>query len=202
VTAGAILVLDIGKTFAKLSLWGPDGTLRAQASRPNPKRTSGRGYASLDASGIAAWLGESIATLPDPADIAAIVPVGHGAAACLVDADGLALEPMDYEAEPPPAVMAAYRGMRDPFALTGSPALPLGLNLGAQLHWLQTIAPDVFARSRILPWPQYWAWLLSSVAASEVSSLGCHSDLWLPREGRPSPLAVERGWAERFAPLR
>ena len=57
-------------------------------------------------------------------------------------------------------------------------------------------------RGRIVTWPQYWSWLLSGVAATEVTSLGCHTDLWLPREGRPSPLAEAQGWADRLAPLR
>jgi sugar (pentulose or hexulose) kinase len=57
------------------------------------------------------------------------------------------------------------------------------------------------ARSTLVPWAQYWAWFLSGVAVSEVTSLGCHSDLWAPAEGRFSPLAERRGWASRFAPV-
>jgi sugar (pentulose or hexulose) kinase len=92
--------------------------------------------------------------------------------------------------------------MRNAFALTGSPRLPAGLNLGCQLLWLQTLAPDKFARGTIVTWPQFWAWRLSGVAATEVTALGCHTDLWVPSEGKPSPMAVMAGWAERFAPLR
>jgi sugar (pentulose or hexulose) kinase len=119
-----------------------------------------------------------------------------------LDDTGRCLAPLDYEAEPPAEIAAAYRALRDPFDLTGSPALPCGLNLGLQLFWLERLMPQAMRRGRILLWPQYWAWLLSDVAASEPTSLGCHSDLWLPRQGRPSPLAVSRGWAERLAPLR
>jgi sugar (pentulose or hexulose) kinase len=36
---------------------------------------------------------------------------------------------------------------------------------------------------------------------SEVTSLGCHSDIWNPGEGHFSPMARRRGWAERFAPV-
>jgi len=54
----------------------------------------------------------------------------------------------------------------------------------------------------LLPYAQYWSWWLSGVAASEVSSLGCHTHLWHPCEGRPSALARRRGWAERLAPMR
>jgi len=59
-----------------------------------------------------------------------------------------------------------------------------------------------FHSGAILPWAQYWSWLLSGVAASEVTSLGCHTDLWRPFERRPSDLAIKRGWADRLAPVR
>jgi sugar (pentulose or hexulose) kinase len=53
-----------------------------------------------------------------------------------------------------------------------------------------------------LPYAQYWVWLLCGVACSEVSSLGCHTHLWNPAAARYSSLAVSRGWASLFAPLR
>jgi sugar (pentulose or hexulose) kinase len=40
------------------------------------------------------------------------------------------------------------------------------------------------------------------MAASELSSLGCHTQLWWPRERRFSALAHRHGWADLFAPLR
>jgi sugar (pentulose or hexulose) kinase len=54
----------------------------------------------------------------------------------------------------------------------------------------------------LLPYPQYWAWWLSGVAASELSSLGCHTQLWRPLERRFSELAQRQGWAALFAPIR
>lgn len=109
---------------------------------------------------------------------------------------------MDYEDEPGPDERSDYDAQRDAFADTGSPALAQGLNLGMQLHRLERLTgpwPDDLC---ILAWPQYWAWRLSGVMASEVTSLGCHSDLWRPLEDRPSDLATRRGWAKRMPPLR
>ncbi len=109
---------------------------------------------------------------------------------------------MDYEAPVTPAERAAYDVGRDPFEATGSPALPMGLNLGLQLHRLEALTGPWPEDLRIVTWAQYWAWRLSGVAACEVTSLGCHTDLWRPLEGRPSAMAVRRGWARRLAPLR
>lgn len=197
---GCTAVLDIGKTLAKLTLWSPEGRLLARRARPN-ERTSGPGYPALDAMGIESWLADELKAFSNQSEITAIVPVAHGAAACLIDDDGLVLPPVDYEGVPSEAVRTRYRALRDSFTVTGSPALPAGLNLGIQLLWLQSVAPTAFVRGRIVTWAQYWAWRLSGVAATEVTSLGCHTDLWSPAEGCASPMAVAQGWASRFAPL-
>lgn len=183
-----------------MSVWTADGRLRDRRSRPNAAPAVD-GVACLDVHGIGAWLVEVLGEYRGLA-VEAIVPVGHGAGVVALDNGRLAFAPLDYEQPLPAEVMAAYRRERDPFALTGSPALPGGLNLGAQLYWLEHLYPEAMRRSAWLPWAQYWAWFLSGVAASEVTSLGCHSDLWAPATGTFSPMAERFGWAERFAPLR
>jgi sugar (pentulose or hexulose) kinase len=79
--------------------------------------------------------------------------------------------------------------------------LPDGLNIGSQLHWLERLNPSAMRDAVLIPWAQYWAWFLSGMAVSEVTSLGCHSDLWAPATGDFSPMAKQFGWADRFAPL-
>src|SRR5262249_49953149 len=84
-----------------------------------------------------------------------------------------------------------------------SPFLPLGLNLGRQLYYVQQTHPELFTScSSILLYPQYWAWRLSGVMASEITSLGCHTDLWRPREADFSALAKSQGWSKLFPPIR
>lgn len=197
-----IVVIDIGKTLSKATLWGPDGALIARLTRPN-RRVQGPGYLALDADGIDAWLGSALGDLAKRGPIDAIVPVAHGAAAAVVRDGGLQLPPMDYENPISATERARYDAGRDPFDLTGSPALPDGLNLGAQIHLLETLRPDVFRPgTMLLPWPQYWAWRLCGQAASEVTSLGCHTDLWSPVTGEPSEMAQRRGWADMLPALR
>jgi sugar (pentulose or hexulose) kinase len=197
-----IVVLDIGKTLAKLTLWSPDGELIDRATRPNERPHSPHGYSCLDVAGIEKWMAETLADFARKRTIGAIVPVGHGAAGVVLDPDGGFIEPIDYEAPLPDEIYADYLSERDPFSETGSPALPCGLNLGAQLHWLESLMPERFSHGTIVPWAQFWAWRLSGVAASEVTSLGTHTDLWRPAEGRPSAMAERRGWARQLAPLR
>jgi hypothetical protein len=51
-------------------------------------------------------------------------------------------------------------------------------------------------------YPQYWAWRLSGVAASEITSLGCHTDLWQPSRQQYSSLVDRMGWNRLFPPMR
>ena len=196
----AIAVVDIGKTRSKLGLWARDG--RRLDERDHLNAGPADDPARLDLSGIEAWLKRALAELARVAQITAIVPVGHGAAGVLMDGDR-PLAALDYEAEPPAEVAAAYDALRDPFEATLSPRLPGGLNLGAQLFWLEKLYPDIWPRDgQALLWAQYWAWVLCGERASEVTSLGCHTDLWRPLERRFSELASGRGWARRLGPLR
>lgn len=109
----------------------------------------------------------------------------------------------DYEHPGPEAVAAGYDAIRPGFAETGSPRLPAGLNLGAQLHWLLDTRPDLRARlAHVVTYPQYWGWRLTGELATDVTSLGCHTDLWDPWQGRFSSLVERLGLADCIAPAR
>jgi sugar (pentulose or hexulose) kinase len=197
----ATIVIDIGKTLAKASLWDADGSMIARKTRPNQRIDAGD-YHALDVEGIEAWLVGVLAGFAPMANVGAIITVGHGAAAVLVRDGQVVVPPLDYEDPIPAGLRADYDALRSPFSETGSPGLPDGLNLGAQLYRLQRLHPEAFAGAQILLWAQYWSWLLSSVAACEVTSLGTHTDLWNPTRGEPSGLVVRMGWAGSFPPLR
>jgi sugar (pentulose or hexulose) kinase len=198
---GWIIVLDIGKSFSKASLWDEAGDCVAQRSRANPRLES-EGRLILDCIGIERWLHDTLRKFAKMGPVRAIIPVAHGAAMTLIGNDRLLEAPLDYEWAGAAGQRAVYDRQRDPFVATGSPALPAGLNLGRQLHWLESLVSAGAFKGQIVPWPQYWAWVLCGVPAAEVTSLGCHTDLWRPYHHAPSKLAVRRGWAERLAPLR
>jgi len=200
--AGNLVVLDIGKTLSKVSVWTPQGELLEKRERRN-QRCYSDGRMVLDTCGIEEWLTKTLAELPNKQRIGGIIPVAHGAAAALIRDGRLAAPVMDYESPISPKVRESYEAERDPFAQTGSPALPDGLNLGVQLHRMEQLQPELFNHgTQIVTWPQYWSWLLSGVASTEVTSLGCHTDLWNPTTAAPSSMAVRRGWAALLAPLK
>jgi sugar (pentulose or hexulose) kinase len=198
-TSGWIIVLDIGKSLSKASLWDESGICIAQRARANPHSES-PGYPALDVTGIESWLREILREFARLGPVCAIVPVAHGAAMAVINDGRLRHMPPDYE-WPGFGDRTLYDPQRDPFAATGSPPLPAGLNLGLQLHWLESLESARSFAGQIIPWAQFWAWTLCGVASSEVSSWGCHTDLWRPYDRSPSELALRRGWAQRFAPI-
>nr|WP_075215461.1 FGGY-family carbohydrate kinase [Mongoliimonas terrestris] len=198
-----VAVLDIGKTNAKLVVHdvatGADLFVRTMPNTVRP----GPPYPHMDTDALHAF---ALGALKDAAAAHAIDAVSittHGASVALMAGDDLALPVLDYEHDGPDALSAAYDAARPAFAETFSPRLAGGLNVGAQLFWLERTFPDAFGRvTAILPYPQYWAFRLTGVMAAEVTSLGCHTDLWRPADGTPSSLATEAGWAARLPPVR
>ena len=191
-----IAVFDVGKTNSKVALVDPALGREIWSARRANAVVQGQATRELDVVAIEAWLFDCLRQAPQRERIAGIVPIAHGAAAVLVDHAGEVLAAPDYEDECFDEVAEEYAALRDPFAVTYSPNLPQGLNLGRQLYFLQTRHAELFRRvGNILLYPQYWSWRLSGMMASEVTSLGSHTDLWRPHDGSYSTLARKQGWA-------
>jgi L-fuculokinase len=198
-----IAVVDIGKTHSKLLLLSAGDSTQVWSVRRSNAVCQNETGLQLDIHGIEAWLLEQLSLAPGKQHITTIVPVGHGAAAVLVDAKNQVISAADYEDTQFNSVSSQYDLLRDVFENTFSPNLPLGLNLGRQLYFLQSTHANLFKNTTsILLYPQYWAWRFSGVKASEVTSLGCHTDLWYPKEAQFSKLAVTQGWDHLFPPIR
>jgi sugar (pentulose or hexulose) kinase len=199
---GAVAVLDIGKTNVKLATFASDGALLWERAIPNHV-APGPPYPHADVEAIWAFLIAALAEANRKAPIAAIVTTTHGCAGALVDESGLVLPVMDYEFAGVDEIEPFYSTLRPPFSESFSPPLPAGQNLGRQLPWQSQAFPEAFARARhFLTYPQYWSWRLCGVAASEVTSLGSHSDLWAPLEGRFSSLVSRFGLQGLMPPLQ
>ncbi|MFZ7094045.1 FGGY-family carbohydrate kinase [Primorskyibacter sp. 2E233] len=199
-----VAVIDIGKTNAKLALVDLNSlTELAVLTRPN-RVMPGPPYPHFDVEGHWAFLLEGLARFHRDHGVNAISITTHGASAVLLDQKGgLAAPVLDYEHTGPNETADSYDAIRPDFSETGSPRLPMGLNVGAQLHWMLQTDPDLDARiATVVTYPQYWGFRLTGALASDVSSLGCHTDLWNPGEGRFSSLVAKLGLEGRIAPAR
>ncbi|MZR11552.1 carbohydrate kinase [Maritimibacter sp. DP07] len=198
-----VAVLDIGKTNAKVALVDTDTMSElAVVTRPNTVRP-GPPYPHFDVEGIWDFLLESLSVFQADHGIDRISVTTHGATFVLLDETGeLATPVMDYEFTGPEALAEAYDALRPDFSESGSPRLPVGLNAGAQLHWLLESQDGLRERvAQVVSYPQYWSGRLTGHFANELTSLGCHTDLWNPHIGRFSSLVEALGLSAKMAPL-
>ncbi|NTE85289.1 FGGY-family carbohydrate kinase [Agrobacterium rubi] len=199
-----VAVIDIGKTHAKLIV--VDGETGEEiASRKIANRVlSGPPYPHYDIEALWGFILDGLCAFREAPGYQAISITTHGASAALLNGQGdLALPILDYEHSYPDDVQKTYAALRPPFEETFSPALPIGLNLGAQLHYQKTAFPKAFAEvTDILTYPQYWAYRLTGVKANEATSLGCHTDLWQPGKAAFSSLPETLGITNLLAPVR
>lgn len=199
-----IAVIDIGKTNAKVvvveAASGREVAIRKTGNSP----LAGPPYQHFETERLWTFILQSLSDCARATGFDAVSITTHGASAALLgDTGELALPVLDYEHLYPQEINWAYDALRPGFQETYSPRLTGGLNLGAQLHYQRTCFPDDFSRVRtILTYPQYWAYRLTGVTANEKTSLGCHTDLWLPFEGRYSSLVADLDLTDRMAPLR
>ncbi|APW44630.1 hypothetical protein RS694_00870 [Rhodoferax saidenbachensis] len=200
------LVIDIGKSHAKLLMVDERGHVVERHGRDNASVISPLGYPALDVYGLEDWMRTTLRASSNTARCSHAIASTHGAALVALGDESLAWAPVDYEFDglaQYPLLARAFDAAADGFTQTLSPDLPAGLNAARQLFYVQNLHTDAWRRTRcLLPYAQYWAWRLCGQAASEVSSLGCHTHLWRPQGGDFSALAQAKGWAALFAPLR
>lgn len=177
------LVIDIGKTHVKLHVL--DGAFASVFSKQmkNVVELKG-GYPSINVTAIWQWLVDGIKEVTKSYTISAISITTHGATAALINSnadnsDGLVLPILDYEYQDITVATPEYVDIRPNFSETYSPDLPGGLNIGRQLYWLKKEFPEQFSSATdILMYPQYWVWRFTGQRHAEITSLGCHTDLW------------------------
>ncbi len=194
-------VLDVGKTNIKL-LAIDAGRVVGRRSMPNCS-LPGPPYPHHDLALTEAWLLAALRELATRYALEAVVATTHGSGGVLVDDAGPVLPMVDYEAPAPDWLERAYAAVAPNYLERGSRTFGGMAHLGRQAFFLARAFPDEFARARhLLALPQYWAWRLSGVAASEVTSLGAQSHLWDMTGGRPSSLVDAMGWQHLLPPLR
>ena len=197
-------VVDIGKTSSRLLLVNDDGDVCREFSQPSSSSLSELGYEALNSAACEAWLRSALIGLGEKArGLQRVIVTTHGAAVAALRDGALAMPIPDYESEVFDDRSPHISQEVDCFSATLSPVLPRGLNMGLQLDWLNRHARKTFAPvDTLMPYAQYWAWWLSGIKSSEVSSLGCHTLLWNPDRRNFSSWAMTKGWAARFAPVR
>jgi L-fuculokinase len=202
---GCVAVFDVGKTNMKVVVFDAAGEVVAERGHPNaPLAPDAKWpYLKLDTEGAWSFLIGGLKELSAPHSIEAISTTTHGCAGVLMGQDREALPPLDYEFDGFAAVDADYDAARPPYDESRSPHLSRGLNLGRHIFYFERCYPAQFKQATaFLTYAQYFGWRLCGTMASEVTSLGAHTDLWRPNEGDLSSMVDRRGWRRLFPSLR
>jgi sugar (pentulose or hexulose) kinase len=204
-TAATVAVLDVGKTNVKLSALTADGEIVESLSVPNTVMP-GPPWQHHDLEGLSDWAFASLRELTHRHALRAVVASGHGVGGVLVgdDPDETSTLPMiDYEQDPPHDITRGYVPLSGSFLDRGSNIMLKATHHARQMYWMQQADPEAFARARwYLGLPQYWAWRLCGIAASETSMLSAQSHLWNVVEKGWTPIVHSQGWLHLMPPFR
>jgi sugar (pentulose or hexulose) kinase len=94
-----------------------------------------------------------------------------------------------------------YGGEEEVSNRTASPVLG-SLNSGMQLYRIKYEKPALFKRIKYaLHLPQYMSYLLSGNVCSDITSIGCHTNLWDFRKNDYHEWVYKEGLAEKLPPI-
>jgi L-fuculokinase len=184
-SARVIAIFDIGKTNKKLFLFDEHYNIVWENSRVFDEKEDEDGDPCENLKALNQWIREVLIKSKKRThfDISAINFSAYGASFVHIGKDGDILTPLYNYLKPYPENVKKqfydqYGGELTFSVLTASPVLG-SLNSGMQLYRIKNEKPDLFERIEYsLHLPQYLSWLHTGRAFSEISSIGCHTNLW------------------------
>jgi len=204
----AIAVFDVGKTNKKLFLFDEEYRIVSEQSESLLPGRDEDGDACEDLPRLTAWIRESLARAMDRPDIRiqAVNFSAYGASFVHLGVDGQPVAPLYNYLKPYPTTLKrkfydAYGGELTLSMLTASPVLG-SLNSGMQLYRIRQERPELFARIKYsLHLPQYLSYLLTGKAVSDITSIGCHTNLWNFPQQHYQEWVYREGLIEKLAPI-
>ncbi|AYB30062.1 FGGY-family carbohydrate kinase [Chryseolinea soli] len=204
-----ILVFDIGKTNKKILLFDESYALVDEETTHLPETTDEDGMICEDVHGLTKWMRDAYQKVmrDERYDVRAINISGYGASFVYLDES---LEPFlplyNYLKEYPQPLQQrfykTYGGETVFSAQTASPVLG-SLNSGMQLYRLKEERPAQFkALKYALHLPQYLSFILTHEPCSEITSIGCHTNLWDFGKNGYHEWVTREGIASKFPPLK
>ena len=203
-----IAVFDVGKTNKKLFLFDEWYRIVSEQSEHLPTAVDEDGDSCEDLPRLTEWVRESVTQAMGRRDfrIRAVNFSAYGASLVHLGADGQPVTPLynylkSYPAELRRKFYDTYGGEVTLSMLTASPVLG-SLNSGMQLYRIRQERPELFARIKYsLHLPQYLSYLLTGKAVSDITSIGCHTNLWNFPQGHYHEWVYREGLIEKLAPI-
>ncbi len=180
-----IAIFDIGKTNKKLLLFNEAYEVVYEKSESLPETQDEDGDPCENLEGLTNWIKSSFPEIQSTKKfkIKALNFSGYGASFVHLDRSGKPVAPLYNYLKPFPASLkskfySTYGDENEIARATASPVLG-NLNSGMQLYFLKHAKPELFNKIVVsLHLPQYLSYLFTGHYFSDITSLGCHTQLW------------------------
>jgi sugar (pentulose or hexulose) kinase len=181
----AIAIFDVGKTNKKLLLFDEDYKIVYEETAQLKEINDEDGFACEDIDALTAWIKNSFDKIinDERFEIVAVNFSAYGASFVYLDDDGNVCAPLYNYLKPYPEDLQnefykKYGGKKLFAKLAASPVLG-NLNSGMQLYRLKYKKPELFTKIKYaLHLPQYLSYILAAKNATDITSIGCHTNLW------------------------
>lgn len=203
-----IAIFDVGKTNKKLFLFDEKYKIVFERSARFLETTDEDGFPCENLESLRLSVFDSLHEVFRKSifEIKAINFSTYGASFVYIDEDGRPLTPLYNYLKPYPEALKEQfytkYGGETAFAFqTASPVLG-SLNSGMQLYRIKYEHPELFKKIKYaLHLPQYMSYLISGKVCTDITSIGCHTNLWDYTKSEYHAWVKEEGILEKLAPL-
>lgn len=203
-----IAIFDVGKTNKKLFLFDEEYKIVFERSArfTETKDEDGDSCENLESLRLSVFDSLREVLREKEFNIKAINFSTYGASLVYVDQNGQALAPLyNYLKEYPEALKKqfydTYGGEEDFSVRTSSPVLG-SLNSGMQLYRMKYEKPELFKKMKYaLHLPQYMSSIITGKMYSDMTSIGCHTNLWDFQNNAYHEWVTQEGVDAKIAPL-
>ena len=207
--AAVIAIFDVGKTNKKLLLFDEQYNIVYEESKQLAEIKDEDGFDCEDVEALSQWVKDSFAavTADERFDVRAVNFSAYGASFVYLDENGNVFLPLYNYLKPYPKDLQnkfykTYGGESAVARQTASPVLG-NLNSGMQLYRLKHEKPEIFSKIKYaLHLPQYLSYILSSAVNTDITSVGCHTNLWHFQWEHYHDWVKKEGVEEKFAPIK
>ena len=203
-----IAIFDVGKTNKKLFLFDENYKIVFERSARFIETVDEDGFPCENLDSLKLSVFDSLREVFRLKDfeIKAINFCSYGASFVYLNDDGKACAPLyNYLKEYPENLKKqfydTYGGEEEFSFRTASPVLG-SLNSGMQLYRIKYEKPELFKKIKYaLHLPQYLSYLITSAVYSDITSIGCHTNLWDFQKNEYHCWVQKEGILEKLAPI-
>jgi len=203
-----IAIFDVGKTNKKLLLFDEQYKVVHEESVQLEEIRDEDGFPCEDLKALTNWVWEKYWQLAvhKVYDIKAVNISAYGASFVHLNDFYKPLTPLYNYLKPYPENLKqqfynTYGGESLIAKQTASPVLG-NLNSGMQLYRLKYEQPKIYAQIKYsLHLPQYLSFIISARAASDITSVGCHTQLWDFKKNKYHKWVYDEDMRTKFAPI-